>query len=492
MRMKQPAWSIRIGAALLACSTALMLCAFTPYESYTYSTATGKEEYVYSPAPFIADSFMDGNTMGTELGRPSDFAFDSEGRMYLIDSSLNKLVILDAGGKLEREITGFDHDGQPDTFSGPRGFYLTEDGRLYICDTDNQRVVVLDNTGALQKIYTCPDSPLLAENYEFKPSKIGVDVSGTMYIVNTNEYSGLMKLTADGTFVGFIGSNKAVVNPVLRIWKSLMSETQQEQLVSFVPIEYENIAMDDYGFLYAVSASTSETTPVKRLNLSGVDILIRSGYVDVAGDVLYQEGQGSVLVDVCPSENGDYYVLDSNQCRIFAYNQEGYLLYAFGGRGTQIGTFTNPAALEYQNGKLYVLDEVAATVTVFEKTAYAENITQAGDAYYKGEYEKSAALWNDVLKINAFFELAYLQLGKISLRSGDYEEAMRCFKLGNYRGDTITYMTGYNKAFTEYRKKLMSRYLGVMVIGGAVLVIGGSVWQRVRRKKRGRGKETAE
>ena len=69
---------------------------------------------------------------------------------------------------------------------------------------------------------------------------------------------------------------------------------------------------------------------------------------------------------------------------------------------------------------------------------------------------------------------------------------MRCFKLGNYRGDTITYMTGYNKAFTEYRKKLMSRYLGVMVIGGAVLVIGGSVWQRVRRKKRGRGKETAE
>ncbi|MBP3388440.1 MAG: hypothetical protein J6K98_01040 [Clostridia bacterium] len=490
--MKRHAWGIRIGAVLLACGTILSLCAFTPYESYTYSTATGTEEYVYSPAPFTADAYMDGNTMGTALSRPSDFAFDAEGRMYIIDSSLNKLVILDKNGKLEREITGFDKDGQPDKFSGPRGFYLAKNGWIYICDTGNGRVVVLDNAGTLQKIYTCPDSPLLAENYEFKPSKIGVDTSGTMYIVNTNEYSGLMKITAAGTFVGFIGSNKAVVNPVLRIWKSIMSETHQEQLVSFVPIEYENIAMDEYGFLYAVSASTSETTPVKRLNLSGVDILIRSGYVEVAGDVVFKEGDGSVLVDVCPTINGDYYVLDSNKCRVFAYNQEGYLLYAFGGRGTQVGTFSNPAALEYRDGRLYVLDEVAATVTVFSKTEYAEKITLAEDAYYDGEYETSAALWNDVLKINAYFELAYLQLGKISLHNGDHEEAMRCFKLGNYRGDTITYMTGYNKAFTEFRKDLMSKYLGVMVIGGVVLVIGGSALQRLRKKKTGRGKEAAQ
>ena len=480
--MKRHARLRLIGAALLACGVLFLLCGFTPYESYTYSTATGVEEYVYSPAPFTADTFMDGNTMGTELGRPADFAFDEEGNMYIVDNSLNKLVILDPVGKLKAEITGFDNNGEPDTFANPSGFYLAANGWIYICDTKHNRVVVLDKAGVLQKIYTCPESPLLAENYVFEPSKIGVDTSGTMYIVNVNEYSGLMKITAQGVFVGFIGSNKAVVNPVLRIWKSIMSEVQQEQLVSFVPVEYKNISMDEYSFLYAVSASTAQTAPVKRMNLSGVDILIRSGYVDVVGDVLADETDGSVLVDICSTGNGNYYVLDSNKCRVFAYNQEGYLLYAFGGRGTQVGTFSNPVAVEYRNGKLYVLDEVTAMVTVFTKTDYAEKITMAEDAYYAGDYEASTAYWNDVIKVNAYFEMAYLQLGKIYLHNGNNEEAMRCFELGNYRGDTITYMTGYNKAFTEYRKDVMSKYLGVMIVGGVVLVVANFVIRQLKNK----------
>ncbi|MBQ8752592.1 MAG: NHL repeat-containing protein [Clostridia bacterium] len=487
--MKNKRGNRRLLAALLVCGIVLSLCGFTPYESYTYSTATGVEEYVYSPAPFTAEGFMDGNTIGTALERPKDFAFDAEGNMYIVDSSLNKLLVLDPQGKVKQEITGFTNEGVEETFSSPSGFHLAPNGWLYICDTKNNRVVALDKDGALQRLYTCPESPLLAENYVFEPSKIGVDVSGTMYIINANEYSGVMKITAAGEFVGFIGSNKAVVNPVLRIWKSIMSEAQQKQLVSFVPVEYKNISMDEYGFLYAVSASTSQTNPVKRLNLSGTDILIRSGYVTITGDVIAPEGEGSVLVDICSTANGDYYVLDANKCRVFAYNQEGYLLYVFGGRGTQVGTFSNPVAIEYRDGKLYVLDEVTATVTVFSKTDYAEKITLAEDAYYAGEYEKSMNCWKDVIKVNAFFEMAYLQMGKIHLHNGDNEEAMRCFELGNYRGDKITFMTGFNKAFTEFRKDLMSQYLGVMIIGAVVLVVASSVVRRIRQKKTGNGRE---
>ena len=128
-------------------------------------------------------------------------------------------------------------------------------------------------------------------------------------------------------------------------------------------------------------------------------------------------------------------------------------------------------------------------MTVFSKTDYAEKITLAEDAYYAGEYEKSMNCWKDVIKVNAFFEMAYLQMGKIHLHNGDNEEAMRCFELGNYRGDKITFMTGFNKAFTEFRKDLMSQYLGVMIIGAVVLVVASSVVRRIRQKKTGNGRE---
>ena len=365
---------------------------------------------------------------------------------------------------------------------------MASDGSLYICDTDNGRIVHLGADDSLIQIYKLPTSPLLGEKYAFKPSKVAVDESGTLYVINLNEYSGLMKISPAGKFISFIGSNKAIINPLIKIWKMLMSEEQQSQMLSFVPVEFKNMAMDSSGFMYTVSASVAEDNPVKRLNLSGDDILIRSGYVDVAGDVLWTwEDDASVLVDVCSAENGNYYVLDSSKGRIFTYNREGYLLYAFGGMGTQVGTFSKPCAIEQRDDTLLVLDETAATVTVFEKTQYADLITTAENQYYAGEYENSLHNWEEVLKINAYFELGYLQMGKIYLQKKNSAEAMRCFKLGNYRGDTITYMTGYNKAFTELRKTVMGQYLGIMVGGGLVLMIGLSAFRRFRKKSRGKG-----
>ena len=94
--------------------------------------------------------------------------------------------------------------------------------------------------------------------------------------------------------------------------------------------------------------------------------------------------------------------------------------------------------------------------------------------------------WNEVLRTNAFFEFAYQQQGKIYLHQGDDEMAMKCFELGNYRGDKITFMTGYNKAFTEFRKDFMSQYLGVMVIGGVGLWLLLYLLHRWSKKRKGK------
>ena len=493
--MKTFRWVRRTLLLMVMALLPLQASAFTPYDSYTYSTATGTEEYVHSPAPYIPGGYLDAEAMGVTLSRPSDFTFGPDGSLYIVDTGQNRVVVLDQDYKFVREIAGFTNEGAEETFSSPQGLFVTDDGSLYICDTGNSRIVYLNAQGELVRIYTCPETPALSEDYTFQPQKIVVDDAGTLYIINTNEYSGLMKITAGGEFVSFIGSNLAIVNPVVQFWKNLFSPEQRAQMMDFIPVEFNNISMDDSGFIYAVSAATAEDNPIKRLNLSGDDILVRSGYVDVMGDVIYkvtpdptdetkQVEDRSVLVDICSSSNGNYFVLDSNKGRIFTYNREGYLLYAFGTMGTQIGTFQNPCAIEIQGENLLVLDQVAGSITIFTKTDYARQITLAEDYYYNGQYDESLEGWNEVLRTNAFFEFAYQQLGKIYLHRGDNQMAMECFELGNYRGDKITYMTGYNKAFTEFRKDFMAKYLGVMVGGAVGLWLVLYLLHRWRKKRK--------
>lgn len=514
-------------------SSAISVAAYTPYSNYTYSTAGYYEEFVYSPAPYTPKAYYTGLQLGTSLSNPVDFMYGPTEQLYIVDAALNKVVVLDQNFGFIRDIQYFNNGGQVDELKSPQGIFVDKNGHLYIADSDNQRIVHLNDKDELIAIVGCPDSPLLTStigvgdqaevqdscneesgegekqkdtqvqggnSYVFKPQKVVVDDAGILYIVNANEKNGLMKIAPDGTFISFVGSNKAIVNPIEKLWKQIMSKEQASQMISFVPVEYKNVSYDQEGFIYAVSAAGAEETPLKRLNLSGEDILIRNGYVDIVGDVLFDtirvNGQDvedrSILTDVVSDENGCYFALDSNKGRIFTYNREGYLLYVFGGKGTDVGTFENPAAIEVKGDALLVLDSTAASITVFEKTTYACSITEAENCYYSGQHDKSMAYWQEALKQNAFFEFGYLQMGKIYLQKGENEKAMRCFELGNYRGDKVTNMTGFNKAFVEFRKAWMAKNMGYVLGGGLgiilLLVIAVKMFKRCRRKvKREKG-----
>ena len=98
-------------------------------------------------------------------------------------------------------------------------------------------------------------------------------------------------------------------------------------------------------------------------------------------------------------------------------------------------------------------------------------------------------MYNQVLKLNSNFELAYAQIGKVELRQKNYESAMKYFKLGNFRGDKVTLITGYNKAFSEYRREWAQRYLWTIPIAAGLLIIcsfllKGYLKNRKRREKR--------
>ncbi len=53
----------------------------------------------------------------------------------------------------------------------------------------------------------------------------------------------------------------------------------------------------------------------------------------------------SSFIDVVVDDSGRYSALDATRGRIFTYDDDGNLLYIFGGLGNQMGTFTRPVAL---------------------------------------------------------------------------------------------------------------------------------------------------
>jgi tetratricopeptide (TPR) repeat protein len=169
--------------------------------------------------------------------------------------------------------------------------------------------------------------------------------------------------------------------------------------------------------------------------------------------------------------------------RIFAYNRDGYLLFAFGGLGENKGEFLAPSAIACRDGKLFVADEGDGSITVFSFNRYGRSVIQA-DAYYsKGLLDESFAEWNTVLGYNSNFELAYAQLGRIYQNRQEYQKAMECFKKGNYRGNSVTGQDGYNVAFSLFRKQAAALWLpvGFACLLALYLTFRGMKYWRKRR-----------
>ena len=484
--------------ALFLCFS-LSVCASAPYYSYTYSyRSDGSIIDTAAPLPYLPEQVLTAPDLGAPLKTPEDLVLSPDGQQfYIADSGAHAVFCFDTRFHLLRTFDRYVEEGEEKTFYQPTGLCVDTLGNLYIADTGNSRVVVLDKDGGFRFAIEQPDSPLLKEGFQFQPLKVVVDEAGRVFVLCKNVLEGLMQFSPDGNFVGFVGSNKVVFDFVDLIWKTVMTEAQQEGLVSFVPVEYTNISLDEDGFIFAVTSVKNVDAPIRRLNPSGDDILIRNpldGSKKVIGDVLYPTAGGaddsigpSSFVDITQDTSGNYYALDAKRGRIFAYDEEGNMLFVFGGINTgQDGTFSNPTAIVHREGKLYVLDKNTAEITAFASTEYTQTIHRAIESYLKKDYAGSIQLWERVLVMNGNYDLAYMKAGYAYYRMEQYEKAMEMFKIANARQE-------YSNAYILYRKEWMNLHFGevVAVLSGlVVLLVGGGVWLRVRRRRKrqnGRG-----
>jgi hypothetical protein len=458
-------------------------------KGYTY-TYDYWGEVQYSPDAYSVVGVYTAGVLGIEGGfKNPDGLFIKDRFVFVCDTGNNRIIQWERTDNDEfrhvRTINEIKGDVNIKNLSGPTDVFMTDDGSLYICDKGNQRILKIDKDLNFLMEYTKPNEATFDQTISFLPDKLIVDSEGRVYAVCDNVNKGIVKYERDGKFSGFFGAMPAKYSWYKYFWKRFIaSDAQRRAMENFVPTEYDNIAIDSEGFFYActinVTGNDSSEEPVRRLNLLGKNILIENGYEDVIGDVQWGTFAGyngpSLFLDVTALDNKVYVCMDKTRGRLFAYDEQGNLLYAFGGVGNIEGNFRGPVALDHMGNDLFVLDSIENSLTVFAPTEYGNLIFKALDEYDRGDYIASGETWEKVRELNGNCDLAYIGIGRSLLRQKKYGESLTYFKT---KWDT----DHYSKAFKRYRKEWVEKYIGWIFLAFFAVLITPLAIKRVKQIK---------
>lgn len=421
-----------------------------PYYGYHYSS---DGEAVPAPLPYMPDKVIYGSTVDAEaFNNPEDLFVGPDRRVYIADTGNDRVVVVDENWRLVRIIDSFQREGKADAFNKPQGVFVDKEQHIHVADTQNGRIVELDGEGKLVRIVGPPESETLRADFKFLPTKLALDSAGRLFAVSQGVFDGIVEFDANGAFSGFFGKNPVRFNAADLFWKQLATDAQRRQMTLYVPIEFNNLAIDAEQFVYATATENRTTIDmVKRLNPSGIDVLRQDGMIPVMGDLRSTRsgsfGGSSTLISIDADADQIYLVLDSKRGRTFAYDYDGNLLFQFGQIGDKVGNFRGPADVAWFGRDILVLDRALNRLTLFKPTRYGSLMLDAASAYYNGKEEQAARLWREASKLNGNLELAHIGIGKAQLEEGNYEAAMASFKFGDSRPYFSKAFAGYRKAF---------------------------------------------
>lgn len=453
------------------------------------SAASGTVERSYTYNYDFWGDVQDSTDVYTVVGvyTASDFKLDKnfsspqglyvQGDMvYICDTGNNRIVQLKRVDMVKFEVVRiFDSckgNVEVKNFSGPTDIAISEEGNIFIADKGNRRILKLDQDLNYLMQFDLPVDSTVSEDTTFQPSKIVIDTAERVYCIATGINQGLCKYEADGVFSGFVGATPVTYDWMDYIWKKFATQEQRARMISFVPTAYDNIYMDHEGFIYACAGGQEESDldsgaadAIRKLNLMGNNILVANGNFEEGsfptyGD-LYWGGVSidgpSYFIDVTVLDNDIYVCLDRNRGRLFGYDDQGNLAFAFGGKGNMDGYFRTPAAIEHMGHDLLVLDSQDCSITLFVTTEFGNLVYQAMEQFDNGDYELSGESWEKVMELNGNYDLAYIGIGRSLLRQKRYKEAMEYFEL-KYDADN------YSKAYKQYRKQWVEEHIGIIVI----------------------------
>lgn len=487
---------------MVASSLVVTSSAGSAYQTYTYDK-DGKA--LYSPDAYTAIKAVNAVDMGLEipLANPGDMVTDLNQNIYIADTGNNRIVVLDRYYKLKFTISEFDNDqGVPDSLAAPQGVFVSEpnekyDRLIWVCDTGSNRIVVFDENGEFVRIIEEPESQLFDENSVYKPVAIAVDSYNRLYVVSSTTYQGVIVMTDAGEFTGFIGAQAVSLSAWDIIWRRFQTDAQKEASETVVSTEFNNVAINrEKNLVYATTSTIDDAdveasirgndksgkySPVKLLNANGTEIMRRNGFHIPAGEIDFSTRSTdditgvSTIIDVAVGPENTWSLIDEKRNRIYTYDFDGNLLFAFGDNGTMLGNLGSIEAVAYQDTNLMVLDKTNNNITVFQRTEYGDILLQAIAAESTQDYDLAIDLWTDVLKRNSNFDSAYVGIGQAMYRNKDYANSLTYFESAY---DT----TNWSNSYKEIRKEWMSTYFIVLLLIIVVVIVGVVLFFRTMAK----------
>ena len=463
------------------------------YQTYVYDI---EGDPLYSPDAYTAIKNVSSEDMGLEvpIETPGDMITDMAQNVYIADTGNNRIVVLDRYYKVKFTISTFSNDqGVPDSLAAPQGVFVSEpndkyDKLIWVCDTGSNRIVVFDEFGEFVKIIEEPESPLFDTDSVYKPVAMAVDAYNRLYVVSSTTYQGIIVMTDEGEFNGFIGAQAVAISAWDIIWRRFQTEEQREQQEQLISTEFNNIAINrDKGLVYVTTSTIDEGnvdgairggakdgiySPVKLLNANGDEIMRRNGFWIPAGEIDYVTMSSdsddivgvSRIIDAAVGPLDTWSIIDENRNRIYTYDFNGNLLFAFGDSGTMLGNLASIEAIAYQGNTMLILDKTNDNITVYQRTEYGDILLSAIEAEANQDFEMAIDLWTEVLKRNSNFDSAYVGIGQAMYRNKDYANSLSYFESAY---DT----TNWSNSYKEIRKEWMSTYflLLLAIIVGVIL-----------------------
>jgi len=447
----------RLSALLLSACLAMLI----PFTAFAESAST----YTYTPSVDdgwvrTQDAYQVTQVILQEvaLNQPQDIIIHDD-ILYIADTGSGRVVLYDLKTEEVKEIG-------VGVLTAPAGLFLTEDKELYVADNEGGKVVVFSETGAVLKEFGRPKTVTFGSDAVYRPSKVVVNASDTIYVVSEGAFDGIIQLDQTGEFLGYFGYNN---NP-MTLWDYiadyLFTDEMKAQLTNRIPYSFKSVAIDQKGMLYTVTQS-AEGNALKKHDVAGHNMLST------------QMADEKDFVDVCIGLDKRIYAVTSTGL-LFEYDINGELLFSFGGRAIATernGVFTTVSAISCdEEGRLYALDAERGLVHIMKPTSYAESYHQAIEYYNEGNYDASEEVWKHINSVGGTTYYAENSLAQCMYEQGKYEEAAVHYKIAGNR-------EGYSDAYWQIRNDQIAAIAPYVIIAILVITIAKFIYEHVTSGK---------
>lgn len=434
----------------------IVLLALTPLEVRGESPYTTWSQGPGGYLTLTQDAYLPIEEVDLPVSGAEELFITPDGTFYIADSGNGRIIKLQ-----DFNIVASYGEG---VLKNPTGLFVDSEGNLFVADAGLNKVFIFDPEGTLLKEIGRPSEPLFGKNREFLPRKIAVDARKNLYIISEGSVDGVVMLNTNGNFVGYFGANTSTMSLKMVLQRTFLTQEQLAQFVKNEAASPSNIAIDDQSMVYTITAGTTRSKAIRKFTVSGKNI-----FPDTRGSTTFRD------IDV--SDSGLVLAVDANG-GIFEYDLNGKLLFTFSAKdtGTQrMGTLRNPSSIARYKDNIYVLDKDKNTINIYQSTAFARQVHDGVRLYMDGYYEEAKPYFDEVLKTNGSFIMAYQAIADAYFKERNYPAALTDYRYAEDRN-------GYSQAYWEMRNASLQRYLSPAILWILGLWVFSSVVGRLDRR----------